>query len=181
MSVNTILCLQSEDRSVLSEISWEFGFPFQNNGIWLPFRLTLTSGKRREILADLDNAGLALPEVNEATTNPPDTKRCVLGLSPRDELEILDNLLQELLANRRQRICFEPQEPNWTLAVEQVPEGYLVICWIDAGNQWSGHYTWDGLGIRFFTLQRHLVDFAKALAQKRLILVPPKCVDNDKQ
>lgn len=149
--------LASEERVCPSGITLELGDPFEEAGTWVPYRLVLRSGRREAVLEDA--------RAGEAPIG-----RCALGLAPRDELAILVGLLRDLLEGRRKAMKFEPQEPNWVLEVSSAPEGWTVTCWIDAGNQIADHYTWDALGIRFFTDTEHLREFLEALEAERSAL-----------
>lgn len=152
--------LASEEQAFPSGVTLELGQAFEEAGAWVPYRLTLISGRRSAVLEDPED-----PEAGEAPIG-----RCVLGLAPRDELAILVERLEDLLAGRRKAIKFEPQEPNWVLEVSSAPEGWTATCWIDAGNQIADHYTWDALGIRFFTDTARLRAFLDALAAERSAL-----------
>lgn len=149
------LRLSSDDPDVVTRCVLELGTPVDQDGLWLPYVLTLQSGEREIRLAD----------PVEGTVEG----RCLLGLAPRDELALLTEGLDDLLAGRRTRWAFEPQEPNFSLEFEAVPEGYVVHVWVDAGNQRSDHFTWDGVGIRFFTtaqaVQRFMMDGRAARAK----------------
>jgi len=142
--------LESEDQAVPSALELTFGASFEEDGVWRPYRLVLTSGGREEVLEDAD-----------VETRP--IGRCALGLAPRDEIALLAAGLREVLGGERKCLKFEPQEPNWSLDVAASPGGWTVVCWIDAGNQIADHYTWDALGIRFFTDSARILAFAEAL------------------
>lgn len=147
-----IVQLFSEDPSVRTGISLEFGHPVVDDGKWVPYRLILESGDRRQVLEEPDGGTIG---------------RCALGLEPRNEVEILTRGVSGLLAGERERFTFEPQEPNWSLEIAKAPEGWTVVCWIDAGNQLTDHYTWDAIGVRYFTNQANLEAFHRALQAQR--------------
>lgn len=149
------LRLSSDDPDVPTRCLIALGPVVKQDGVWLPYTLSLQSGERELVLAD--------PE-GEAVEG-----RCWLGLSPRDELALLAEGLDDLLSGRRTRWAFEPQEPNFSLEFEAVPEGYVVHAWVDAGNQRTDHFTWDAMGIRFFTtaqaVERFMMDGRAARAK----------------
>ncbi len=142
--------LESEEQTVPSALELEFGTPFEEAGTWRPYRLVLTSGGREVVLEDTTVAGEPVG-------------RCALGLAPRDETALLIAGLREVAGGERKAFKFEPQEPNWSLEVSHTPEGWMVVCWVDAGNQIADHYTWDAIGIRFFTDTMRIGAFVEAL------------------
>lgn len=144
--------LFSEDPFIRTGISLEFGNPVVDEGKWLPYRLVVESGDRRQVLEE--PAGEAIG-------------RCAFGLEPRDEMVILEQGVSGLLKGKRERFTFEPQEPNFSLEIAKAPEGWTVVCWIDAGNQLTDHYTWDAIGVRYFTNQANLEAFHRALQAQR--------------
>lgn len=145
--------LGSEEEAVSSEIGLILSAPIEASGRWWPYRLELKSGHRR----------LAL----EPTATQGQFTSCVLCLEPIDELALLCHGLRQILEGHKRRFAFEPQEPNWGLEVAHVPEGLTVFCWLDAGNQLTDHYTWDALGIRFFTKKEQVVAFIGAIETER--------------
>jgi hypothetical protein len=154
--------LVSEDQEVVSAIDLELGAPFEESGTWLSYRLALRSGHRMAVLQD-DDEGSAGPGAGVPVG------RCALGQAPRDEVQKLIDGLQALLDGKRQSLKFEPQEPNWSLEIAAGPEGWTVVCWLDAGNQLTCHYTWDAMGIRFFTDSTRIRAFAEALEAERAV------------
>ena len=142
--------LVSDDREVSSSLAIEFTQVVSRAGLWLPYRLEIASGTRRAALED-----------TEAQIG-----RCWLGLSPQDELGHLVRLLDTLVSGASPRLRFEPAEPNFSLEIERAPEGWVVVCWLDAGNQISDHFTWDAMGVRFFTNLTALGEFRDALARE---------------
>ncbi|MEB3299972.1 MAG: hypothetical protein VKO21_10875 [Candidatus Sericytochromatia bacterium] len=149
------LRLASDDPDVTTQCVIEFGSPVSDEGTWLPYVLALRAGERELSLSDPAGGRVE--------------GRCWLGLSPRDELALLVEGVGDLLAGKRHRWAFEPQEPNFAIDFEAVSEGYVVHVWLDAGNQLTDHFTWDAVGIRFFTtaqvLERFLMD-GRALRAK---------------
>ena len=149
--------LASDEQAIGSGITLELGEPFEEGGSWVPYRLILKSGHRSAVLED-------------ARSGEPPVGRCALGLAPRDELALLATGLRDVLSGRRKSYKFEPQEPNWVLEVSRAQEGWTATCWLDAGNQISDHYTWDALGIRFFTDTARLQGFLDGLETERSAL-----------
>ena len=143
--------LVSDDRLVSSSLALELGAPISDEGVWLPYRLVISAGERSAALEDRPDA----------------CGRCWLGLAPADEVGRLLGLLDDLLAGRRTVARFEPAEPNFSLEISPAPEGWTVVCLLDAGNQISDHFTWDALGVRFFTSTATLREFREALADAR--------------
>lgn len=81
---------------------------------------------------------------------------------PLDEPARLATQLEQLLANERDVVSFEPQEPSFELNFQRSHhDGIKVEAWIDSGNAQTGFYRWDAAGVRFFTtvdLVRMFVD-----------------------
>lgn len=118
---------------------------------WQRFSLILVSGNYRIPL------GLEGSSENEQDA-------CMLCRSPEDEVLLLVTQLQELADFDRDKVLFEPAEPSFELSVARSGiTGLRVSIWLDAGNAKTGIYRWDAAGIRFYTLQEHLVDFVKEL------------------
>jgi hypothetical protein len=146
--------LESEEQAVPSGVTLELGSHFEEAGTWITYRLVLRSGQRQAVLED---AGARA------------TGRCGLCLEPRDEVAILIAGSGDLLEGRRKSFRFEPQEPNWSMEVSFAPAGWTVYCWVDAGNQSADHYTWDAMGIRFFTDTARIRAFLEALETERTV------------
>lgn len=142
--------LASDDADIPSWIAIAFGEPVEADGTWLPFSLEIVSGPRTARLEDREGQ----------------IGRCWLGLAPKDELDGLVAALDDLQSGQRHHLRFEPSEPNFSLEIERAPEGWVVVCWLDAGNQISDHFTWDALGVRFFTNSSNLAQFREALANE---------------
>lgn len=143
--------LLSEDQEWTSSLAMTCGERRSVEGQdWREFKLTLTSGEQTISLGN-DAGG----EEKEG---------CLLCLSPDNEVARLVKLLEELAARRRDRVLFEPAEPSFELEIARSgPDGLKVYIWIDSGNAKTGIYRWDAAGIRFFTLQEHLVSFLQEL------------------
>ena len=92
----------------------------------------------------------------------------VLALKPINEIESIINGTKSFLQSETSKMfSFEPIEPSFELILERAHKGYSVICWMDSGNVVSDHYTWDGLGIRFFTSEEKILSFVKELEKEK--------------
>lgn len=137
--------LLGEDEEVQSGLDFQLLAPGTPAG-WWRYRLAAWAGSRRLVLAP----------------DPADTDdRCCL---PAPEALALCQGLGTLLAGRRDRYLFEPAEPNFQLEADRYQDGYRIFVWLDAGNQFTSHFTWDAAGVRFYTEARRLAGFLTELA-----------------
>jgi hypothetical protein len=89
---------------------------------------------------------------------------CLFCRKPQDEVATMIDKLKLLVDFERDKFMFEPAEPSFELTITRSGvTGSKVEIWIDAGNAKTGIYRWDGVGIRFYTLQEHLISFLKEL------------------
>ena len=83
--------------------------------------------------------------------------------TPSDEVTLLLGYLRDLIAHKRDKVFFEPNEPSFEILFERAHKGGIKVqAWIDAGNASTGFYTYDALGIRFYTNDDLLVSFITA-------------------
>ncbi|MBI3590080.1 MAG: hypothetical protein HY094_01720 [Candidatus Melainabacteria bacterium] len=96
----------------------------------------------------------------------------VFALKPINEIENIINGIKVFLESKTNNMfSFEPIEPSFELILERAHKGYSVICWMDAGNVVSDHYTWDGFGVRFFTSEEKIALFVKELESENKIML----------
>ncbi|MGH9550701.1 MAG: hypothetical protein ACRD3W_15075 [Terriglobales bacterium] len=144
--------LKSEDQESLSALEL-IGGPLRQvtDQTWQRFSLILTSGTTKLSLG-------------VANSTPDEDDACILCRKPDDEITRFIKLVQELVDFDRDKLLFEPAEPSFELMIERSNiTGLRVSAWLDAGNAKTGIYRWDAAGIRFFTLQEHLVTFLHEL------------------
>lgn len=111
---------------------------------WQNVELNLVSGKRQ--VRTLENE---------------DT---ILCRKPEDEVGNLVTALLALANGERERLLFEPSEPSFELSFERTRRGGIKVeAWLDAGNGLTAIYTWDACGVRFFTTDEKLREFASQL------------------
>lgn len=92
----------------------------------------------------------------------------VFALTPINEIDKLLDGIRNLLEDETQKsFLFEPLEPSFELVIERSFKGFSAYVWVDAGNVTSDHYTWDGIGIRFFTTQDKIEQFLSELNLER--------------
>lgn len=137
--------VESEDREVRSSLTmtlleWER----IGDDDWRHYELSVVSGTRGWILADA--------AVQEG----------VCALSPVDRQRLLEGL-RRFVAKQRDLFRFTPDEPNFDLELARDRHGLTLTCWIDAGNQYYHHHTWDALGVRFLTSEESVIAFYQAL------------------
>lgn len=83
---------------------------------------------------------------------------------PKDEVQDLIDKLKQIVDFDRDKLLFEPSEPCFELSIARSGvTGIKVEVWLDPGNAKTGIYRWDGVGIRFYSLQEHLIAFLKEL------------------
>jgi hypothetical protein len=86
---------------------------------------------------------------------------------PTDEVADLVANLQRLLANDVSEVIFEPSEPSFELSFIRTRRGGIKVeAWLDAGNGITGICTWDASGIRFYTNDDMLRQFAADLVEE---------------
>ena len=121
---------------------------------WIPYKIILVSGEKKLTYElDLKNKGAG---------------DYVLALKPINEIENLIGGINNLLKDKENKMfSFEPNETSFELIIERSHKGYSVICWVDAGNVISNHYTWDGFGLRFFTAEENIISFVKELNKEK--------------
>ena len=145
--------LVSEDEEIKSSLEIFFLKDKIQNKVavsWVPYRILLQSGEKK-LTYELD------PKIKGAGDY-------VFALKPMDEIGNLINGIKTFLKNKETKMfSFEPNEPSFELVVERSHKGYSVTCWADAGNVISNHYTWDGMGLRFFTTEEKLNSFVEEL------------------
>ena len=121
---------------------------------WIPYKILLISGEKK-LTYELDKKNKGAGDY-------------VLALKPINEIENLTNGIENFLKDKKSKMfSFEPNETSFELMIERSHKGYSAICWVDAGNVISNHYTWDGLGLRFFTTEKNIVSFVEELSKER--------------
>lgn len=137
--------LESEDLDVPSSLSLTvLGWERIGEADWRHYELSAVSGTRGWILADA--------AVQEG----------VCALSPPDCLRFLEGLCR-FVARERDLFRFTPDEPNFDLELLRDQHGVVVTCWVDSGNQFYHHHTWDAVGVRFLTTEQSVGDFYRTL------------------
>ena len=120
---------------------------------WIPYKIVLQSAENKLHYEKSTNQG---------------SGDYVFALKPVNELDNLINGIKSYLENKTKNIfSFEPLEPSFELIMEKSQAGFSVTCWIDAGNVISDHYTWDGLGLRFFTSEEKILSFVEELRKEK--------------
>ncbi|MBI1858718.1 MAG: hypothetical protein HYR97_06380 [Candidatus Melainabacteria bacterium] len=146
--------LFSEDEIVKSSfeiVLLDTNIKIQERNSWVPYKLILKSADKKL----------------EYTKSQTGTGDFVFALSPKDEILELTNSMSELLSvTSKTKYSFEPLEPSFELEIEKSHKGYSIYIWVDAGNVVSDHYTWDGLGIRFFTTEEKIQCFIEELKRE---------------
>lgn len=121
------------------------------NQFWQRYAVILRSGAAEFQLGSKSAASAAEDE-------------CLFCRKPQDEVATMIDKLKLLVDFERDKFMFEPAEPSFELTITRSGvTGSKVEIWIDAGNAKTGIYRWDGVGIRFYTLQEHLISFLKEL------------------
>jgi hypothetical protein len=136
---------------------------------WQLFDLEMKSGPRNlTFKSDQDQSSEDFTTVSEVSVEDRAMAVESLGKIPRayalcrkpsDELDNLAKMLEELAAEERAKLSFEPSEPSFELTITNVAGGFQVELFVDAGNVETGIYRWDSLGIRFFTTAAKLKSF----------------------
>ncbi len=149
--------LISEDEEIKSSLELIFLKDKIENKVvisWIPYKIIFQSGEK-ELTYKLDSKNKGAGDY-------------VLALKPINEIENLINGIKNYLKDKESKMfSFEPNEPSFELIIEKSHKGYSVTCWADAGNVISAHYTWDGLGVRFFTTEKNIISFVKELSKER--------------
>ena len=144
--------LRNEDQEYVTSLELKAGARQTiETQVWQQFTLALTSGARRI-------------ELGGENANAAEIEACILCREPKDEVNDLIGRLKLLADSVSQTVLFEPAEPSFELRMSRSgATGIKVEVWLDEGNATTGIYRWDGVGIRFFTLQKHLLSFIKEL------------------
>ncbi|MDR3613896.1 MAG: hypothetical protein P4L53_10020 [Candidatus Obscuribacterales bacterium] len=92
---------------------------------------------------------------------------CLFCRNPQDEVAELCKRLEALIENDKQQLLFEPSEPSFEISISRTRQNEAKVeVWLDSGNATTGFYSWDAAGIRFHTLQEHLIAFLKEIKQE---------------
>lgn len=150
--------LHSEDNKVRSSIEFfllKDQIQHKPSISWIPYEIILNSGNKKLLY--------------KKETNNNGSGDYVFSLKPVNEIEnMLNGIESFLISENRALFSFEPIEPSFELNIEKSFKGFSVLLWIDAGNVISDHYTWDGLGIRFFTTEEKINLFVNELRSECL-------------
>ncbi len=93
-----------------------------------------------------------------------ESDNCIFCRKPKDEVQDLIDKLKQVVDFDREKVLFEPAEPSFELSISRSGvTGIKVEVWLDPGNAKTGICRWDGVGIRFYALQEHLISFLKEL------------------
>lgn len=121
------------------------------NQMWQRYSVHLHSGDREITLGGKSSGAL-------------ESDNCIFCRKPKDEVQDLIDQLKQVVDFDREKVLFEPAEPSFELSVSRSGvTGIKVEVWLDPGNAKTGIYRWDGVGIRFYALQEHLIAFLKEL------------------
>jgi hypothetical protein len=147
--------LRSEDQEYETSLSIERGdAKILKNQFWQRYMVTLKSGAYEFTLGSKSASSAAEDE-------------CLFCRKPQDEVATMVERLKLLVDFDREKFLFEPAEPSFELSIVRSGiTGLKVEIWIDAGNAKTGIYRWDGVGIRFYTQQEHLISFLKELEEE---------------
>ena len=149
--------LISEDEEIKSSLEIIFLKDQIKNKVaisWIPYKIILQSGEKK-LTYELESKNKGAGDY-------------VLALKPINEIENLVDGIKSFLDDKESKIfSFEPNETSFELIIERSHKGYSVICWADAGNVISDHYTWDGFGLRFFTAEKNIVSFVEELNREK--------------
>ena len=149
--------LQSEDEQVRTSFNLIFIKDQIKDKVaisWIPYKIIFQSAKRELTF--------------EKKKNDKGSGDYVFALKPINEIENLIDGIKNFISSKTSKLySFEPMEPSFELILERSHKGYSVICWADAGNVISDHYTWDGFGVRFFTNEEKIFLFVKELSKEK--------------
>lgn len=121
------------------------------NQMWQRYSVHLLSGDHEIKLGGKSSGAL-------------ESDNCIFCRKPKDEVQDLIDKLKQVVDFDREKVLFEPAEPSFELSVSRSGvTGIKVEVWLDPGNAKTGIYRWDGVGIRFYALQEHLISFLKEL------------------
>jgi hypothetical protein len=96
-----------------------------------------------------------------------DNEDCLVCRAPTDEIVELVANLRRLLEGQREQVFFEPSEPSFELSLVRTRRGGIKVeAWLDAGNGTTAIYTWDACGVRFYTTDEYLSQFADQLEKE---------------
>ncbi|HEY9679640.1 MAG TPA: hypothetical protein V6C76_16675 [Drouetiella sp.] len=144
--------LQSEDQDYKTSLRIVPGSAkLIQNQMWQRYSIHLHSGQHEIKLGGKDASQL-------------ESDSLLVCRKPKDEIQDLIDRLKLIVDFERDKLLFEPAEPCFELSIARSGvTGIKVELWLDPGNAKTGIYRWDGVGIRFYTLQEHLVSFLKEL------------------
>ena len=149
--------LISEDEEIKSSLEIIFLKDQIKNKVaisWIPYKIILESGEKK-LIYELDPKNKGAGDY-------------VLALKPINEIENLVEGIKSFLDDKESKMfSFEPNETSFELIIERSHKGYSAICWADAGNVISNHYTWDGFGVRFFTTEKNILSFVEDLSKEK--------------
>ncbi len=150
--------LLSEDEQIVSSFNLILLKDKIQNKVsisWIQYKLKLKSAGKELVY-----------EKKETDTGAGDY---VLALKPVNEIKNLVEGIKGFLENKNANMfSFEAIEPSFEFILERSHKGYSFICWLDAGNVISDHYSWDGLGVRFFTTGEKVNNFLNELNKECL-------------
>lgn len=169
--------LKSEDKEFESSLSIEPGDKLaisahvnhknpdeRQEQIWQFVRLTMTNGPRVLTFETPEHSAEEQAEISESVTNIQEVAHAyLLCRKPTDEIAQLISKLEDMAAEKRSQVLFEPAEPSFELSIHAIGGGLKVDFFVDAGNVETGIYRWDALGIRFFTNSQRLESFISGL------------------
>jgi hypothetical protein len=122
---------------------------------WQRFTLTLKTGTYELKLGRFPSDS---PETFSTISD------CLFCRNPQDEVSELCKRLEALIENDKQQLLFEPSEPSFEISISRTRQNEAKVeAWLDSGNATTGFYSWDAAGIRFHTLQEHLIAFLKEI------------------
>jgi hypothetical protein len=156
--------LISEDDQSPSFLGFDLGERIQlREQIWQNYSLYLRSGSH---VFELSRPGEKQSTIG-STSSDPVLSGALFCREPKDEVQLLIKMLEELTANAANKVLFEPAEPCFELLIASTSEdGYNVEIWLDSGNTKTGIYRWDAAGIRFHTIRKHIDSFIGELREK---------------
>ncbi|CAN5422908.1 hypothetical protein BH10CYA1_BH10CYA1_02820 [soil metagenome] len=144
--------LYSEDQDYKTSLRITTGdAKLIQNQMWQRYSVHLRSGDHEINLGGKSSGAL-------------ESDNCLFCRKPKDEVQDLIDKLKQVVDFDREKLLFEPAEPSFELSITRSGvTGIKVEVWLDPGNAKTGIYRWDGVGIRFYTLQEHLISFLKEL------------------
>jgi hypothetical protein len=169
--------LKSEDKEFESSLTIEPGDKIaisapinhkdqseRQEQIWQFVRLTMTNGPRVLTFETPEHSAEEQAELAQSVTNIQEVAHAYLVCrKPTDEITQLVAKLEDMAADKRSQVLFEPAEPSFELSIHSIGGGLKVEFFVDAGNVETGIYRWDALGMRFFTNAQRLESFIAGL------------------